>query len=796
MSPQLVSASAHQKGNGLTRILDTIGNIWFGVTMLVVIFIYSSIGSAVPLIRQGAMADWLGLEFLRFDKSEMEWFCWWPFQLQIGLLCLALILVTIRKIPLTIVNAGVWTIHTGIITLAVSSMIYFGTKVEGDAVVFQSRALILAPGMTQPVSMVIRPEASIDAGLYHIKVDQIIPSFPLQTEGLKGKSTQAIWLNVQSMAGGQNFTRILLVGYPKLTEDVVSGKEGMQRVKKLTGGKEQLLDKDLQIHLDTDPANYFYYAHSPPVRSTGAIYARFSPEDEWTQIRFSHLPHYYERLMHRDELWQVPGAAFPPVRAALDLKPEMPADAGAVGKLDYRITDYLPYANLDSRWVESGTTLNPYVRVRLATEQGEETYELLALSADRRRQSLGQDLSAEFVWAASAEQRAELLKQPRPQIAVQVASKKIDRKIEMSALYRQPEPMAIEGTDYRVEVRELFPEGLLGGTSPAIALLRVKKGEAKFDRVVLADEKNGGRDIDENLKPLPQNSDADIKFEYLSPSPQRLLVVAGPDADDALDVVLSRVSGTFQHAQAKLGEALKLTEEVGMTVEEVLPHARLETRPAIVPPGQRQSLQDVGKSTSLVRLEVNDGQRIQSVWLPFSQYAFFDDQRAQPGRFNYSPRIVRLSDGRQLWLLYSRWRDPLPSPVALDRFMLQTYPGGDRASDYISLLRFKEGGEWSPLVEVKSNKPAQHGDLWYFQAQWDPGVEAHTVLGVGNRRAVHAMLAGVCISISGMIYAFYFKPAIIRRRKQRALAGAKKKNEQLSGSGSRGRPQQAEVSHA
>src|SRR5262245_46070906 len=91
-------ANGHRPGP-IVWLLDQVGSIWFGVAMLVIIFIYSSIGSAAPPIRQGAMADWTGLEFLRFDKTEMEWFCWWPFQLMLGLFCIALILVTVRKIP-------------------------------------------------------------------------------------------------------------------------------------------------------------------------------------------------------------------------------------------------------------------------------------------------------------------------------------------------------------------------------------------------------------------------------------------------------------------------------------------------------------------------------------------------------------------------------------------------------------------------------------------------------------------------------------------------------------------------
>jgi len=62
------------------RIARRLGSIWVGVSLLVLIFIYSSVGSALPPVRQGILADWLGLEFLRFEKTEMQWFAWWPFQ--------------------------------------------------------------------------------------------------------------------------------------------------------------------------------------------------------------------------------------------------------------------------------------------------------------------------------------------------------------------------------------------------------------------------------------------------------------------------------------------------------------------------------------------------------------------------------------------------------------------------------------------------------------------------------------------------------------------------------------------
>src|SRR5205814_4267934 len=104
-----------------------------------------------------------------------------PFQLMLGLFCLALILATVRKIPLTRVNAGVWAIHYGLLILVISSAVYFGTKVEGDAVVFQSNALIKTSDMQEPVSMVVRPEASVEETgatmMYHVSVLSIDPTW-------------------------------------------------------------------------------------------------------------------------------------------------------------------------------------------------------------------------------------------------------------------------------------------------------------------------------------------------------------------------------------------------------------------------------------------------------------------------------------------------------------------------------------------------------------------------------------------------------------------------------------------
>jgi hypothetical protein len=279
-------------------------------------------------------------------------------------------------------------------------------------------------------------------------------------------------------------------------------------------------------------------------------------------------------------------------------------------------------------------------------------------------------------------------------------------------------------------------------------------------------------ELGEDNKAHGDLKDKDLEIKFLDPVQQRLLFVAGPGVDDA-DLVMTLKDGSFLHKPAKLGQEVAMAPMLRIVIEQITAHARAEVRPMIVPRSQRQAQQ--GMYFSLVRLEVNDGRDIATTWLPYSQHAFDNRQWAQPGRFRWAPQSVRLSDGRMLQLLYSQWRDPLPAPIALDRFVLETHTGGDRPADYVSRIRFLKDGKWFPesgTITVKSNHPAQFGDFWFFQAMWDPDVEAHTVLGVGNRNGVHVMLAGVCISITGMIYAFYFKPILIRRRKQAALAEA------------------------
>src|SRR3990167_1358366 len=71
----------------LARLVARFDSVWLGVFWAVLLFIYCSIGSAVPQVRQ----------LPQLEMTEFEWFHWWPFNVLMVLLCTTLIVVTVRQ---------------------------------------------------------------------------------------------------------------------------------------------------------------------------------------------------------------------------------------------------------------------------------------------------------------------------------------------------------------------------------------------------------------------------------------------------------------------------------------------------------------------------------------------------------------------------------------------------------------------------------------------------------------------------------------------------------------------------
>src|SRR5690606_16613542 len=171
--------------------VDLFSSVWLGVALLVVLFIYMTIGSALYSVRQMRL----------FEMSEFEWFNWWPFVLLIALICVNITVATVRRIRLNAVTFSVWMIHAGIVILSLGAVYFFATKVDGDTPVFRRVVTIESP-RHDPVTLPAIPGASVDATTHdgqpvRYTVAETDPRWPLLSGEDKGKQVYSVSVLVQ-----------------------------------------------------------------------------------------------------------------------------------------------------------------------------------------------------------------------------------------------------------------------------------------------------------------------------------------------------------------------------------------------------------------------------------------------------------------------------------------------------------------------------------------------------------------------------------------------------------------------
>lgn len=751
-----------QARSPLSGLLDFVGSVPFGVSVLIAILLYCWIGSAglYPL------TEWFVRQSV--EKTEMEWFTWWPFRLMVVALCVAVILVTVRKIPFNLPKLGVWTVHVGIVMMSIGCFVYFGTKLEGDMAVFRREVVLSAPG-AQTTRLLLQPgsQGFVQGGksLYRVQVSEVNPSYELLTGEDKGKRTASVQLMVQPWKDGvadRPFVRQLLLGYPQYTEDVLPGQG---RAIKVIGRK--LVDEAFNATLDYHACDRVF------LKDTTALHVRQAGQADWAEYAVDDMPHYNEYIDAPERLWLDGSGADPaPKPRLLDRRAELrDGQTSAVPDLALRVKGFLPFANLEPRWVPGGSGFFPYMRFTLQLGPNRQTHSLLAADPQQRSINLGEELfDANFRWVDDPAELAALLHPAPPRIVVRIPSRKFVQELGLGDVMGKR--AALGSTGYSVEVMEIYPRWSLAGDDVkgvpgSMVLVRVTSPTRTFMRGVVSPMWERSQDLTEDGQRMSGLLDSAIQIEAKDIVESGLTLVAGKVGLHAL--LVSR-GGEVIHEEMALGKpAGFLNDVMRVTIDEVAASARQEERPRLIPLRERDAKQ--WPYMSLVNVELREGAGpAQEVWLPFSSYNY-------PTRLGYAPLTVKLPSGKELELLYSRQTLRLPAPVALEEFKLETFPGGTRERDYISLVRFFENGKWSDIQEVHSNNPSAHAGWWYFQSTWDPpeprlgsaGLN-FTGLGVGNRHGVWVMLLGGTLMASGTIWAFYVQPLIVRRRAREGAA--------------------------
>ena len=737
----------------MTATLNLFSSIWFGIVLAVVLFVYCSIGSGFPAVRQH---PWL-------EMTEFEWFHWWPFNALIFLFCATMVIATLRRIPLRTTNLGVWTIHTGIVTLTLGSYYYFGTKVEGDAPVFRRQVVIDLPGIDKPAALLALPgnetEIAVGPDVWRFAVQSTDTQWTLASEEHKGQTTYAVNVRVDP-PGGESFVRQLLAGFPQYTEDVVPGKG---RAIKAIGRK--LVNEDLKLSLDYRPTEYFH------VMQTWALFVRRVGEEKWQERTIDGLPRYTDRISSRDQVFSDPHHELE-VRP-IDLAIPPGADGDALSGARVHATGYLRYAHRERRWREGGERLNPVLQLSVLGSDDE--FELLALDPMRSQAANG---NIQFWWLDDSAAIDSLPTDSRAVLSIAVPDANVNLEIPVTKDLMGGEFRPIQGTEFSYRVTNVQDRlSIPGRDRPvSIAMVEFKTPQRTFRRWV-ADQPEMTRDLhDEAGDPhsvAANQPDTRIVTSY-RPGSAPLIFAAHPGG---LHFVFNGTTGRQASRPVSPMEVLQVLPGLALRVDSFVTRGVSEIKPRVIPPTARQ--RDAGESFAMVKLEVDTGRDVQSKWVQFNPYVFPNHQYAYEGRFAYTPERFRLADGSEVEVMFSRQRMKLPSVIAMEDFELDTHLGGYSGSvstirNYVSRLRFLDDGKWTDPESIAVNHPTEFGGFWYFQSTWDRpqpnapnGGMNYTGLGIGNRHGVHAQLAGCCLAVAGMIFAFYIKPILKQRRAAR-----------------------------
>ncbi|HWB20064.1 MAG TPA: cytochrome c biogenesis protein ResB, partial [Phycisphaerales bacterium] len=546
---------------------------------------------------------------------------------------------------------------------------------------------------------------------------------------------------------------------------------------------------------------------------TRALYLREIGSKEWVQRPIHGLPFYNDYVATPQDVWIAPGEQGPPLDPLYVQVPPVDPNDPLPG-VTLSISRYLRYAYMDSKLeTMPNAAVNPTAIVHIRNEQGQsEEYELQALNPDKAVVAQG---NLQMLWVKSDDDIKRLMETPRLHVEIVPAGaatlpeipdplppdasqpdpaasqpQEFDLPIT-STLARDPDLkfQAIPGTDYSFRVERIQPNLKLDTGTVTVAIVEFKSPTRHFRRWVFerpeiakdfaVDEKTSGHDE-------PIELDTELQTAILPPSIQTapLAVLMGPGEND-LALVMNLDMIPVLHAIQR-GEPVPLGNGVTMRVDEASIHPVRIQKPFIVPRSQQNK--NVAAGMSMIQLDAPTPSGSASIWLRYHEFAF-ENEGEVLRRFPYQPGLLQIpmADGsvKAYEFMFSRERMPLPAPVALDDFILDSHVGGYSGTegsirDWTSVITFNKDGTWDEPRKVSVNKPCEFDGYWFYQAQWDPPDEArfsgdtssaglnYTVLGVGNRNGVHVQLAGACIAVLGMIYSFYVKP-MIRRRRQLAV---------------------------
>lgn len=729
-------------------------SIPFGITLIVLILAYSSVLSALPQVR-GAL-----------ELSEMAAFDHWLFTSLVLLLCLSVTLATLTRIPLAWINAGVLTVHSGLLILCGGAAWYFGTKIEGDVLLRSPRIELVS--LADPSQRVLA---------------ELLSEKGQQWSGFLSAIGSQVELRVLDCEGGE----LHPVERAQVSVRLGSNPPKEQLLSALDGRTHEL-DQRLGLRLTVfSPERHFYDS------ARAALYLRPVAHRTWITHEITGLPQHRERYL--DEGYDlldaqgrpmpskrthphvrlaglnIPTGWFEPWRLPIRVEhPEVP--------FQVEITGFVPYiSGTRMTVVASDSGKGPAATVRLSVAGGTETLERSLLGLEPAASLLDLPTPVEFRYVEDSQQREALLMpmSGAHELTVELRDPPLRRTFSV----RVGETIRIEDTPYELKIRDLLPSwplispGYEGAVSPA-ALVDVSAGGTSFQRSVIQRYPELSQDIDEHgMRRKVGLVDENLRLTYRSSPHGWILLLADPESLKAQHLRLGVFTpdGQVQQQTLAVGGTTRVPMsgfDVDLGLVALLERARA-TRVPVLEPLETRRPNIAARSASAIRLKITgrgaDAGWSETHWCLFSHYPHIDVQ----------PLRVRLPSAGQEWeIVYSRVAHELGTALAAGKLGVQFFPGRESVESWRSDFLVHSGSTEAPQASsVSTNDTTTVGPWTLFQSGAARDHWSYTILGVGNRRGIWPMLLGCVMITVGCLFAFYVKPWLRQRMTLRARAEAR-----------------------
>lgn len=690
------------------------------------------------------------------EMSELEFYSWWPLTALLMLFVANMVVATMRRIEFSVPNLGVLTVHTGIVSIALGSVLYATHKQEGDML------LLAGDGLDdEHHPLVGRPET-----------------------GFYDNTRTALWVTQNKALGWEQRP---LKGVPRYNDyglNVVAGADAEAKT---------LAPLDLRVpEANRQPGDPMLCDPELSFRIVG--YASFAePAQQWVNAAqmADVIPEGWTLGRDASKKLRVLESVIDPELAALGtietkywrLAPEVPAERWEL--LDLLGVEYMLNAS-ETRWRALSEAVPPATRHALLVE--------IPSTGFRQVFAIQPDLSITVGETGYVLTIKELTPEPKFPI--------------VTAGYR--------GATSSVCVVRVQPpktsDAAAGDSKPFDRWLYHRFPEIAQDlSVEPAAEGAGGM-------PARRAPDGKIVLTYLDTSVLQVYLDERPDGT-VRSIVRMPGQNPMLTSGLKAGDVVRVAPKLGIKLAERVDAAMSVEVPRVIPEAERDRQQIGNHQAAMVAVEITDrlagggGAKIVR-WVPFSKYLNLDGPTERtfnlPHKAGEPEKNVTVAFGR---VRHEFWP---PMSLRLKSFEMTPYPHSttprDYSSDVVVSTRWPtRTGDIEARDEVRRtslNEPllvrtpfvapegmpalgAAVGRLIalvspnqykFAQAGWDQGgwrqsqaaVDAgqlkrpharFTILGVGNNPGIYVIATGAVMMSVGIPWAFYIKPIIMRRRK-------------------------------